>query len=158
MYRFDGFTLRPAATADRPLAREWNEADPDHAWEASQENYWTEQKPGMECWLLEDAAGPVFFLKLITVHGSCVENFEIEISIQFAPGDRGLKLRTMQGLSRGMAWLENSLREVGVNAVYYNTKNPHLVRFSVERLGFAEVENDYEPSKALGFKRFKKEL
>jgi hypothetical protein len=64
----------------------------------------------------------------------------------------------MTALSRGFAWLEKRLSAVGVKAVYFNSKNLRMIRFALVKLGFTEVENDYEPAKALGFRRFKKEL
>lgn len=165
-YTFDGFTLRMTRAADRERAQAWADADPEHAWEAAQPGYWTECLPGVECWVLEDAVGTVFFLRMLRVataiqvsqNSFAHPGGRVEISIQFAPGERGAKLRTLQGLSRGMQWLEKRLRERGVDAVYFNSKNLRLIHLACARLGFGEVENEYEPSRRLGFRRFRKAL
>ena len=100
--------------------------------------------------------GPVFFFKIQRDYRSA--GLAVEVSIQFAP-DRGVaKLRTMQALSKGFAWLEKRLREGGVNAVYFNSKNRRLIQFALLRLGFKEVANEYEPSRVLGFRRFMRAL
>lgn len=155
-YEFDGFTLRDPTVAERQLAWVWSKDDPEHVWEAEQPDYWQDRKPGSEIWMLEDQRGPVFFAKLIAL-----ESRGIEVTLQFAPnlgGIDGMAFRTMDALYYGMRWLEKRLRAVGVNAVYFNTKNLQLMRFALLRLGFDEIENDYEPSKALGFRRFRKGL
>ena len=156
-FQIEGFTLRLATTADAALARAWCEADREHAWEAGQENYWIEQKPGrVECSVLEDAMGPVFFFKIQRDYRSA--GLAVEVSIQFAPDGGCARLRTMQALSKGFAWLEKRLGEGGVNAVYFNSKNRRLIQFALLRLGFKEVANEYEPSRVLGFRRFMRAL
>lgn len=171
-FEFDGYTLRPATEEDLPLARAWNAGDPDHVWEAGQERYWIEQRAGVESYLLEDALGPVFFFKILTIAetlmggvssnavncGARTNAKAVEVSIQFAPDGGAGQLRTMTALSRGFAWLEKRLSAVGVKAVYFNSKNLLMIRFALIKLGFTEVENDYEPAKMMGFRRFKKEL
>src|ERR1017187_9315607 len=140
VHEFDGYTLRAATEADLPLAREWNAADPDHAWEGGQERYWIEQKAGVESYVLEDALGPVFFFKQILIDGPSFEHFEVEVSIQFAPLLQGeqWQLRTMTALSKGFAWLEERLSGAGVKAVYFNSKNLRMIRFALIKLGFTE--------------------
>jgi hypothetical protein len=100
--------------------------------------------------------GPVFFFKIQRDYRSA--GLAVEVSIQFAPDGGCARLRTMQALSKGFAWLEKRLGEGGVNAVYFNSKNRRLIQFALLRLGFKEVANEYEPSRVLGFRRFMRAL
>lgn len=70
-YHFDTYTLRPATMLDALLAMEWTAADPFHAWEAAQPDYWIEQKFGINTYVVEDVYGPVFFFKMVRVTNPC---------------------------------------------------------------------------------------
>ena len=131
-FEFSGFTLRVATADDLPLAQAWTDADPDHR--GMDAGFWIEQKPGTNSMILEDALGPIFFFKM----AKCGP-LSLELHIQFSPGDRGLKLRTMQGLSKGMAWLEKNLAEQGYDALFFTSKSPHLIAFCECRLEFTAI-------------------
>ena len=131
-FEFSGFTLRVATEDDLPLAQAWTDADPDHR--GMDAAFWIEQKPGTNSMMLEDTIGPIFFFKMIKATAR-----DLELHIQFAPGDHGLKLRTMQGLSKGMGWLEKNLAEQGYDALFFTSKNPRLITFCECRLEFTAI-------------------
>ena len=152
-FEFNGFTLRVATADDLPLAQAWTDADPDHR--GMDAHFWIEQKPGTNSMMLEDAIGPIFFFKMERVVPPGAAGIEmplrsestvqinlgraLELHIQFAPGDHGLKLRTMQGLSKGMGWLEKNLAEQGYDALFFTSKNPRLITFCECRLEFTAI-------------------
>lgn len=134
VYQFDGYTFRPATLADRPLARSWNMMDPEHKWEMQYPDYWIEQNSQVNCYVLEDGIGILFFVRSIRHLGN-----EIEITLQF---DRecGMvsKGRVMKGMEVGFAWLKKALPMNGFTALYYVSKNEDLVLFTEKRLGFVK--------------------
>ncbi len=148
-FQFDGFTLRPAREEDAALAKEWNEADPDHR--TLDPKFWLEMRPGAEGYVLEDTLGPVFFFKMVRIDArqdaplgtlgiGLKPEKAAELHIQFAPGDRqGTRLRSMLGMDKGWKWLEKMLAEKGFDAVYFTSRSPRLILFCEKRLGFAEV-------------------
>jgi hypothetical protein len=134
VYKFDGYTFRPATPDDNPLATSWNGMDPDHGWELQYPHFWIEQNDWVNSYVLEDAIGILFFVKSIR-HMS----HEIEITLQF---DRtcGMvsKARVVRGLAAGFAWLREALPMNGFEALYFTSKNEQLVLFAQKRLGFFE--------------------
>jgi hypothetical protein len=109
---------------DEPLLRQWIEADPDHK-ETSSVEFFSTQSPIEECYVLEDQAGPLFFLKTTRT---------IRIDIQFGPTDMRSRMRA--GLLRGFAWLETMLAMRNFGEVMFSTRNPELARSMEKRLGF----------------------
>jgi hypothetical protein len=134
VYKFDGYTFRPATPDDQHLARLWNSMDPDHKWELQYPEYWIEQNSQVNSYVLEDAIGILFFVKSIQHMGR-----EIEISLQF---DRecGMvsKTRVMSGMEVGFAWLKKALPMNGFKALYFVSKNKDLILFTEKRLGFVK--------------------
>lgn len=131
-FTFQGFTLRPTRYDDRDLAEEWNAADPDHC-NTTDPDFWLEQRPGIESYLLEDAAGPIFFFKMERRAAD-----QVEVHIQFPPGDRNNKVRILAGLSSGYEWLERILILHAVRTVTFTSQSPSLIAFCERRLGFIE--------------------
>jgi len=134
VYRFDGYTFRPATSDDNPTARLWNGMDPDHKWEMQYPDYWIEQNDQVNSYVFEDGIGILFFVKSIRHLGS-----EIEITLQF---DREWgtvsKARVMKGMEAGFAWLKEALPMNGFRALYFVSKNESLVLFAEKRLGFVK--------------------
>lgn len=153
-FQFDGYTLRQADTTDLPLAREWNAIDSDHTWELGLATYWVQQSAHAQCFVLEDATGPVFFFKAI----KRPDADWIEVAIQFNRAAPTTPLwRTMNGMNAGMRWLEKILPANGVKTVYFSSKNERLIRFAVRVLQFSEVANEGE-SLELKFRRFRRTI
>jgi hypothetical protein len=158
-FQFEGYILRPAHESDLPMAREWNAADPDHAWELTQDRFWIEQgrRGGtlINSFLLWDEQGPVFFFRAEVPAGAR----SVEVSIQFNRSDRPTPLwRTMNGMLVGERWLRGMLAKNGIRTIFFNSKSPRLIRFAQHRLEFREVWNEDAESRAAGFRRFRKEF
>jgi hypothetical protein len=127
-FQFDNYTLRPAAPGDLELATQWTEADPDH-YRKIVPQFWVD---GRDAYLLLDPAGPVFFFKI-----ELKRNREAKIYIQFGCDGAGrFRRRTMQGMIAGLAWLRKELMRVGVEDVYFTSKQQALITFCTARLGF----------------------
>jgi hypothetical protein len=134
VYKFGGYTFRPATAGDHPLARLWNMMDPEHKWEMQYPNYWIEQTNQVNSYVLEDAIGILFFVKSI----QHTDN-EIEITLQF---DRecGIvsKARVVRGLEAGFDWLKEALPMNGFKSLYFVSENEDLILFTEKRLGFVK--------------------
>jgi hypothetical protein len=138
-YRFDGFLFRPAVPEDLPLARAWNREDADHDWEEQQPLYWIEQNERVNSYVLEDRMGIVFFVKSIRQHID-----QIEISLQFDRSRMTVsRHRAMRGMMTGMEWLKKALPLNGFRAVYFLSKNPELIAFAENALGFVRDGQRY---------------
>jgi hypothetical protein len=132
-FTFFGYLLRPATEKDRPLAKEWNDKDEDHAGMVDP-YFWTRQGPGEDAYLLVDQErdGPLFFLKLVQM-GKCV----IELHIQFShEGDKKARARRREALMEGLMWLERALRVGGVKEIFFRSRNSGLILYSTKRLKF----------------------
>lgn len=147
-FEFASYRMRPATMDDLPTARAWNAADPDHEWEMQFERFWVEQTLVANSYVLEDAEGPVFFLKMVRGVHSYADSqgknrkwewdTQVELQLQFNPApDRMVKLRTMEGLVYGWPWLERMLAGAGADTVYFQSKNPRTIQFATKRLGFS---------------------
>jgi len=134
VYEFDGYRFRPATPDDKPLSRLWNMMDPEHKWELQFPDYWIEQNSQVNCYVLEDAIGILFFVKSIRHADN-----EIEITLQF---DRecGItsKARVVRGLDAGFQWLKEALPMNGFKSLYFMSKNEDLILFTEKRLGFVK--------------------
>jgi hypothetical protein len=117
-------TLRMVTEKDEPLLRQWIEADPDHK-ETSSVEFFSTQSPIEECYVLEDQAGPLFFLKTTRA---------IRLDIQFGPPI--MRERMRKGLQQGFPWLETMLGMRNFGEVMFATQNPELARSMEKRLGF----------------------
>jgi hypothetical protein len=145
-FHFDRYTLRPAeGEADRALAAQWMEQDVWHRGQFTPE-FWLEQSAAANSFVLEDEIGPVFFFKT-QLEGHRVvpkqEKVGVDLFIQFSPGGGLNRLRTLQGLDRGMKWMRRRLGGLGYDAVFFTTKNPQLAVFAERRLGFV-VDSESE--------------
>lgn len=136
-FTFCGFTLRPAGMKDdRKLAAEWTAADRFHRL-TTRADFWLEQEPGTESYLLEDKVGPVFFFKMVRTGKT-----EVEVHIQFPPrpadhaASQAQRARVVQGLILGFEWLERVLLLTGVRTVFFVSKSPSLIAFTIKRMGF----------------------
>lgn len=167
LFQFQGFQLFRAGIEDLWLADLWTDIDPHHR-ETTRGEFWVTNRPGVESYLLRDAQGFLFFARLErqdliarrTAESKPTTWEAVELHIQFGPneGERFLdpcltrtisyreamamtaikRERTVAGLVRGIEWLELALSGAGVPALFFNSQNPHLVRFSEKRLGFAQ--------------------
>ncbi len=134
VYKFEDYTFRPTLPLDRALARRWNGMDPDHIWEMQYPDYWIEQNPQVNNYVLKDANGILFFVRSIRHMGD-----EIEITLQFDRNHHAVsKKRAMNGMEVGLAWLKKALPMNGFKAVYFVSKNQDLIRFAEKRLGFVK--------------------
>jgi len=146
-FEFASYRFRPATMADLPVARAWNAADPEHAYELQFENFWVEQTLVANSYVLEDDEGPFFFIKMVRgVHsygdsqGKRIRwewDTQVELHLQFnRAADRMVKLRTMEGMIYGWGWLQGLLAAAGVDTVYFQTRDERTALFAMRRLGF----------------------
>ncbi len=132
-FTFSGYTLRPAHHSDYELAKLWTEQDPQHAQRIRPE-FWVDQRPGRDAYLMSDAEGPLFFFKI------CAIDFQmVELHVQFSPPapDRD---RVRNALIQGLHWLEKVLKQGGIREIRFESEYPELVRFSQRHLGFSLVD------------------
>lgn len=137
---FSGYTLRPAASSDLSLAQEWTVADPYHR-DTTPAEFWLEQKPGRDSYLLSDGGGPIFFFKMEKAPLR-IDPFII-LHVQFMPTtDENAKERVREGLRQGMEWLKRVARMSGVHELMFQSSNPELSAFCRRRLGFDVCGDD----------------
>lgn len=142
----DGFTfgqyeLRPATAEDADLAHEWTAADPAHAGIISP-RFWLEQDRGVDCYLLSDAEGPLFFFRMQRA---------ARLFIQFSP--TATAQRTRQGLEEGMKWLNMALATVSVTEILFDSASKLLRRFVTGKLGFRPQPESLSKSVHLAIRR-----
>lgn len=128
-FHFAGYTLRPTQIDDLQLARAWNDADPDHV-RTTQPSFWIVQSTCSNSYLLEDQDGAVFFFKMV------LAGRRVEVHIQFPPGTALAQSRVRHGLRLGIQWLEKQLISAGFDGYFFHSRNPSLVVFCENRLGF----------------------
>jgi hypothetical protein len=134
---FSGFTLRPACSADMPLAAVWTNLDPEHS-KTTSPDFWLEQNGHTESYLLEAQTGPVFFFKM-----QRHSQQQIELHIQFPPESKQItgelirKHRVMSGLTLGLRWIEKALSARGVCELLFKSHSEALIQFCMKHLGFA---------------------
>jgi hypothetical protein len=134
VFAFGEYRMEPARDADLFLARAWNLADPEHAWEAERPLYWITQSPIENSYVLRDRAGTVLFWKAIQTAPR-----EIEINIQFDRSQKEVsEARVVRALQAGFAWLKKALPACGIDSVYFKSKNTRLVQFAERGLGFTK--------------------
>lgn len=137
-FRFFGYQLRPASIDDLPAATKWNAADEDHRGRVNPQ-FWVDQGPGEEAYVLEDQDGPdrmLFFLKLCR-QGMHRGQAVIELHIQFDPEVGGTaRTRRRHALMEGLQWLERTLRLSGGKELFFRSRNEGLILFAQKRLGF----------------------
>lgn len=138
-FTFDTYTLRPAAgVIDLIRAAAWMDEDVWHRGQFKPE-FWLEQSAAVNCFVLEDAKGPIFFFRTQRTYTEPVNGYRewpVEIYIQFAPGASIARLRTAVALTVGFAWMQRRLGALGYDAVYFSSSNPRLIEFAQKRLGF----------------------
>jgi hypothetical protein len=137
-FGFNGFTLRPtSATTDWQLAHDWQQADPHHR--GGRTDFWLEQRPGVESYLLLKGNTPVFFLRMARL-----SRFEVELHIQFSPelpepdAEAERKRQMMLGMVQGLVWIEKVLSNLHVERISFTSRSPRLTKFCVRRLGFKQ--------------------
>ena len=123
-FKFAGYELRPATEEDIDLARAWTAADPAHAGIIAP-GFWLEQEPGVDCYLLSDASGPLFFFRMQRA---------VRLLIQFSP--EADAERTRKGLEEGVAWLERGLAMVAVTEILFDSCATLLRRMVTGKLRF----------------------
>jgi hypothetical protein len=130
-YYFGGYTLEPTTEQHLELAEKWTALDKYHAGVISPE-FWLYQGASTDSYLLNDGAGPVFFLKVHQHEGK-----RVALHIQFMPCATEQDMeRTVEGLLQGTPWLEGILRESQVEEIFFDTQSKPLIAFAIKRLGF----------------------
>jgi hypothetical protein len=131
MYTFGEFTLRPSTSYDMPLAQLWTTRDLDH-YKTTPATFWIEQSPETNSFLLLSQDGePVFFFRIDERPDK-----QVEIHIQFSEPDALRQRVTRRGVTQGFSWLEKMLTESGFEGYYFHSRNPQLIFFCQQRLGF----------------------
>lgn len=145
-YHFGDCTLRPATGADLDLAREWTAADEVHKGTIAG-NFWIEQGAGVDCYLLSDGQGPLFFYRMERAVTARVGNEEpvyffrlepaVRLLIQFSPvTTEQERQRTRRGLIAGARWLAGMLGTSGVGEIFFDSTSKLLRRFVTGELDF----------------------
>ncbi len=124
----DELTLRPVTEDDHAMLAAWIEADPEHRGVSTVEFF----AKGRDCWVLMDAEGPVFFLKLTQA---------IRMDVQFAPG-AGMRKRTRDGLHQGFPPLGALLAAKGFREALFDSRNEQLRRSLEKRLSFKRMPGE----------------
>ena len=138
-FHFNGIVMRPAdPRKDRDTAIKWTRADPDHR-ETTDGYFWLYQSLETESYVLEDKFGLIFFFRMDWVNqNSC------EMHIQFPPpfvrADKRneQKSRVMRAMTLGFEWMKRILAAAQVNEVFFVSKSPRLIQFTINRCGFEE--------------------
>lgn len=131
MYTFGQFTLRPATFYDMPLAQLWTGRDLDH-YKSTPATFWIEQSSEINSFLLLSQDGdPVFFFRIEERPDK-----QAEIHIQFSGADALRQRLTRRGVTQGLHWLEKMLTESGFEGYYFHSRNPQLIFFCQQHLGF----------------------
>ena len=128
-YTFGPYQLRPATPEDEELARAATAADPEHAGIISP-TFWLEQDRGVDCYVLTDAEGPVFFFRMQRV---------ARLFIQFMPGVTPARNRKV--LTEGMGWLDVALRAASVTELIFDSTSRLLRLFVSGKLQFRPKHN-----------------
>lgn len=130
-YTFFGYTLRPATAEDIELARAWTAADPDHRGVIAPE-FWVEQAPGIDSYVLVDAAGPVFFFRMQRA---------VRLFVQFAPiRNKEDEKRAREGIFHGVNFLAAALSKVHIAEMLFDSASKLLRLYVVGRLRFIPRE------------------
>ena len=124
----DELLLRSVTEDDYEMLQTWIDADPEHRGISTVEFF----AKGRDCWVLMDAEGPVFFLKLSQV---------IRMDVQFAPGEHARR-RTRNGLHQGFPPLGALLAEKGFVEAVFDSKNERLMRSLEKRLAFRRLPGE----------------
>lgn len=123
----DGHELRTATAADLDQARAWTEADPHHRGVIAPE-FWIENSPGVETYVLSDASGDLFFFRIERVARTL---------IQFAPDPEGRnRERVKSALKIGMDFLATALGTRGYGELLFDSFDNLLRMFALGRLRF----------------------
>jgi hypothetical protein len=130
-FHFGNYSLRPAQISDLPNAAAWTKADADHCGNTLP-MFWIRQQIGINCFVLDDGEGDVFFFRMVRYQNAT----EVEVHIQFAPEEIVSRQRTMTALTIGFAWLEARLHSLGFRLLYFYSRNQNLIYFCQKRLGF----------------------
>lgn len=145
-YKFGECEIRPAAEADAPLAHWWTRIDPYHQGTIAS-SFWLEQGAGIDCYLVSDAKGPLFFFRMERAVKLDQESrrplyiFNVEpvvrLLIQFGPNSTPeAAARMRQGLADGGRWLAGALGTSGVGEIFFDSQSKLLRRFVSGALGF----------------------
>ncbi len=129
---FPGYELKAALESDAELATRWIEAD-DHHRDRLTAEFWTKDLMGVNCFLLHDDEGPVFFFRIQFTSNKA----ELMLYIQFGPPEEVSLQRTRQGLMQGLGWLESYLNG-SYRKLCFTSRNPILIAFCTKRLGFMQ--------------------
>lgn len=153
-FSFRGYTLRPACADVPPKGKRggkihpglydlqhatvWTKADPHHRHKTPPE-FWLEQGPGVESYMMEDRYGPLLFFKMVRGPEKTVE-----MHVQFPPyphtptGRAELRCRIVHALMLGFEWLERVLSLRGVESLSFVCDTPTLRQFCIKRLQFVQ--------------------
>jgi|GEM_PF-2276416 len=127
LFQFGPYTVREATEDDRKLLEEWIAADPDHAAKKVQPEFFYEKQPGVGCYLLCDAEGPIYFWKTSNV---------VRLDAQFGPSEHSAdKLRNRDALIEGMDWLARMCAAKGATEILFDSVVPLLRRLAIRQMG-----------------------
>jgi hypothetical protein len=127
-YQFDGHNVRPVTEQDRPYLERQIEADPYHR--GMEADYFLKPLDGESSWALEDADGRVvFYFKTSPA---------VRMSIQFTEAG---KRKNIEGLLKGLAWIEAIFRATRFREIFFDTQGPELQNFAKRHLGFMDAPN-----------------
>lgn len=130
-FRFDEYTVRPAAEQDRELLEILIEQDAYHRGKMTAD-FFLKLEPGEDAWALENERGEVvFYFKTSTA---------VRMAIQFCAGDSPVERRENQvALLKGLRWIEGMFRANRFREIIFDTEGVDLRFFAKRHLGFKDA-------------------
>jgi hypothetical protein len=130
-FEFGDYRLQPATHKDLWLAELWTQLDTHHAGSVAPE-FWLEQTPAVDSYLLFDGEGPLFFFRV-----QAATREAAELHLQFMPSEQPRHvLRIGKGMIVGLSWLEMMLEKAGIEQIYFDSGSDPLIQFSIKHLEF----------------------
>jgi hypothetical protein len=127
LFQFGTYSVRQATARDHAVLRAWIAEDPDHAAKRIEPEFFIEEEPGVGCYLLSDAQGPLFFFRTSNV---------VRLDTQFGPAEtKGNRDRNRDGLIAGMDWAAALCARRGATEILFESKAPLLRRLAIHQMG-----------------------
>lgn len=133
-FQFGDYSVRPVNPADRERLAAWIAADPAHSAQGIDASFFLDEEPGVGCYVLEDAAGPVFFFRTSNV---------VRLDVQFGPSESDEeRQRNRDALFEGTDWFAAVCAQRGATEIVFESGSQLLRRAAVQRMGFEPLAGE----------------
>jgi hypothetical protein len=127
LFQFGPYCVREATIEDHDLIAQWIARDPEHVAKQIQPEFFYRNEPGVGCYLLLDAQGPIYFWRTSNV---------VRLDSQFGPSDTPeQRERNREALVSGMDWLAGQCGTRGATEILFESVAPLLRRLAIQRMG-----------------------